>query len=662
MKYNVIHLINDQPAKNGDVYDLSELLNLLNQGWKDGTLSCLSHDMLRPQAWIDTLGIVLDSKSASLYGLRKMPQNTEEIRWLKAKAKKFVYENFYSPPECDVDELQSGLRECLSGNENYLYLGCSCVCDEDIVSKKFPDIAKNCDKSGLIPLNRLSPIGIGVFEFGEYVIFAHEYFRRHLHRLNNINKELLDKLTCLSKNGANIKIALDFSLIGLKKTFFECFEYEHWWGPKFSNDVSNLKEGVCCHSASDEIKKFHKIHKQDFFWYKNNNEYTFETEEISLYKLHHTNFEYGCRYIHSIIDINKNMPIHLDGAIRGYSIDEMLERENTDITHQRRGLIYKKLWRVDGDINLSDWKELICHHYKDNPLAGEYLGPISVSAVNDKIENEDFKDFENAGPNCMISLLTKKKFNNYTDDFNVLVTKNIHIDGEPFSYVEDSFYELNKFFLQHNKKLSFHSDHIVVAFEDNFYDLPLIYHAGSKAIDNANFSLDVLSEFFKSSIGRDEFFSFSLAIEYEEYVLVFSLVGEIKDLYFLLNSNKIKFPNNKNKIDTFIKETYKHISEIKNSILPKIEINILGYISFKRIVLYENIDYFIERINDQDMFIYADPRLGELLGTKINIATEIIKTSCTSCKADYLTCPCLRSTNSSYTITDYNLLGFCAVL
>ena len=70
---------------------------------------------------------------------------------------------------------------------------------------------------------------------------------------------------------------------------------------------------------------------------------------------------------------------HLDGAIRSYDAAEMLSRLDLNLMHVERKTDYKKLWRVDGDLDIRQWKMLIHNFFRGNPLIAEYFGQPSGS-------------------------------------------------------------------------------------------------------------------------------------------------------------------------------------------------------------------------------------------------------------------------------------------
>lgn len=86
----------------------------------------------------------------------------------------------------------------------------------------------------------------------------------------------------------------------------------------------------------------------------------------------------GCRYVHSMLNPSTGLPTHLDGAIRLYNEENILERidKKNDISKCGKNSKYIKLWRIDNDFSVSLWKELISSFYRENSLIGQYFGGI----------------------------------------------------------------------------------------------------------------------------------------------------------------------------------------------------------------------------------------------------------------------------------------------
>ncbi|NOR44088.1 MAG: hypothetical protein GQ534_00750, partial [Candidatus Delongbacteria bacterium] len=492
MKIEIISLNDDLLNRKDIKFSIETLESSLHQIWKEGIPSCISHDLKRPFAWIKGMGLLLEPDICTLIGQINKPECVEDIEEIKKKHEEYIGQIHFNLSEEKLQIVIDKVSIELTEEAKFCNFGFDGVIDKNIVLRKFPKLFNSQDKKGLISLKNLNYYAPGVFEIGELIIFAHHYFRRSLSRLNNYNDDFLTKLYEISKVNSEVKIALDLDLIGLKSTYKNPLEFEYWWGPKFDNDISKINSGVTCHEAEGNLKFFHGIERTEFFWYEQDGKYALECEEISNQKLDQHDFNYGCRYVHSMVDKESKLPIHLDGAIRGYSSGDILKRLEIDISKQGRNLSYQKLWRVDGEIKILEWKELICHFYRDNTLPGEYLHPI----VNDEITsdlnrsqnvnienvNEELFDINQGdGVRCFVSYKEKDEYENFTNKFNLIVNDLVNVDNKTTFYVENCFCELEKLFRLENKKISYKQDYSIYTFEDTVDNYPLIYHSGDKA-------------------------------------------------------------------------------------------------------------------------------------------------------------------------------------
>lgn len=234
----------------------------------------------------------------------------------------------------------------------------------------------------MIPLTILlkdfSYLGQGIFKrrSGDLAVFTHIYFRRSQSLYNNFHFHFLDEL--LAKQGhkdVSIRLCLDKDLIGYAPSFHDTMELEFHWGPKFTEDISKIKHGISRHECDDFQRVYYGISRSEFYWKKDEHEFTFEMEELRNEPcLFEKDEIYHCRYIHSIYDTNKKKFIHFDGAIRSYDLDHMTERLDKTFLEYGRKAAYTKLFWIDGSLALSDWQSLCVHYLQGNPLIYEYFG------------------------------------------------------------------------------------------------------------------------------------------------------------------------------------------------------------------------------------------------------------------------------------------------
>jgi hypothetical protein len=81
------------------------------------------------------------------------------------------------------------------------------------------------------------------------------------------------------------------------------------------------------------------------------------------------------RYIHARWDVNKEKIIHFDGAVRLYDKTNYHRRieNNSDLKHMNIKASYKKLFRIDAEMDLLTWCDLTSRFFYNNELIEEYF-------------------------------------------------------------------------------------------------------------------------------------------------------------------------------------------------------------------------------------------------------------------------------------------------
>lgn len=111
-----------------------------------------------------------------------------------------------------------------------------------------------------------------------------------------------------------------------------------------------IPEGVTCHENEHYDNVFSNLLSTQFYWHIQDGKRTFECEELC--DKENVSFDdgqtmlWGCRYVHSMINLSTGLPTHLDGAIRLYNDEQILERidSKTDISKCGKKFgIYKTL-------------------------------------------------------------------------------------------------------------------------------------------------------------------------------------------------------------------------------------------------------------------------------------------------------------------------------
>lgn len=282
-------------------------------------------------------------------------------------------------PEASLDKLRALIAPHLNGNERAHGVHGTCLVAPGLAQRAASDVFDAVDKDGLVPLGMLDPIAPGVFRLGDVVLFAHPGFRSSLSRWNSLNAYLFDELQRLAGEATTtVKVRLDPDMVGLRTTIIEPMEWAYWYGPHFADTLETIPPGLTVHVADESLKFYHSISRTEFWWQSRDGQHIFEAEELrDQPTFSEAGDRYGCRYIHSIVDETTKQIIHLDGAVREYSEEGLVERLDKKLADAGRQTDYTKLWRVDGAAPLTSWKMLVHHHFRDNDLVAEYLEPAA---------------------------------------------------------------------------------------------------------------------------------------------------------------------------------------------------------------------------------------------------------------------------------------------
>lgn len=366
--------ITDGKNRYDEVFPFKTMIMAYNESDPIGLPSNYNHDSTRMAGWSFLTGIFIEPGKAYLTNELLIPENKEDQEKLNKRLIYHANRRYIDEHEKEIEELKSLLGDNLSEKALVAPINGVAIYDEGILYKLFPDLEPK-DKKGLVGLNELTPVGPGIFRRDKFIIFAHTYFRRNCALVNSLNTHFLSLLQSIDNPNLKVKIKLDPDLIGLYGTTSETREYQYWWGPMFNDDLTRIELGVARfkNEAYDNIST--NIDFTEFGWYEQDGHKTLECEEVQdRENIFEDVSYYGCRYIHSYLNSETGLPTHLDGAIRAYTEEQIVERIDTKIDKCERTTFYTKLWRIDGDMPIELWKNLITQFYRDNRQVGEYLG------------------------------------------------------------------------------------------------------------------------------------------------------------------------------------------------------------------------------------------------------------------------------------------------
>ncbi|MGX5683226.1 hypothetical protein ACWKWW_01595 [Chryseobacterium cucumeris] len=667
MKKSLSVLLSDQTSKYGTRFEVSAMEDLI---WKHSEMGIpihLSHDIHRPVGIMNPLGLYLESNLVRNLGICLIPEtDSEETDVLSFKKYSYI-KRISDRVDNNKKSLFDQVAASIVDKIQFIDAGTLAIVNKGIVKRLFPDLYASSlnDKNNLIKLKDLQKEfdykyqGIFIHKTLPLCIYCHHYFRRSLSRYNNFHYIFLDELMSYRHNNdIEIKIALDWDMIGYGPDVLQSMEFEFWFGPKYDDDISNIDNGLTQHKTEEHERIYYGISSTEFFWKSNKELKEFELEELRESDIPTEPNMYGCRYVHSIFDTTKQIFNHFDGAIRGYNAELYFERIDQKMTDFGRRSDYKKLFRIDGKLPLSKWKSLVTNYMQDNPLIYEYFGidkpegelqqsdetvrtTLTQQFMPYKIEKED-------GIKVLVSYHDKPNIpTNLTHC--VLIYDCISYNNIDKNIIEDEIIEIKKHLKQKGKELHIDSDILYAHSTDEYLNIPCIFHSATNPQQDVKDTIEVLKLIFTKIIERNlsKKISFSLSWNIEEKNVIISCVGHIENLLPWLSSLK-NIPTDREQMKDWLETLKIYLNTENHKVTDERLLNTIcqhdGILYFKRLPVS---DEFIENLNlenDNLNCILKIPddheKYREIIDKELTpcISYFGVQYKCSICNGDYSFC------------------------
>jgi hypothetical protein len=639
----------------------------LDQTWDKPLPSSIGHDVHRATGWTTVIALHLQPRLARIFGAVNYAENPEEMNFVRHVLDGTISRHIAALDQQKLAELKSRLAGALSENAKPHAQNCAAFHDSGLARRAFPNLFSKCDKDGLIPLRYLNGVAPGIFEEGGLLLFAHQFFRRSLSRYNTLNDPFLQRLSNTAKDRKlDVRIALDDDLVGHPGTLLKNIELQYWWGPHFSDKLDEIEIGVTRHEASQTERFFNAVSATEFWWYEQDGRKTFECEEVrdlDVPSMGKSATEFGCRFVHSILDLGTEHSIHLDGAVRLYTEDLMLERVDKDIMHFGRRADYTKLWRVDGVLPVEVWKTLINDYYRDNHLVGEYFGgkEEGEEAVRPKLikidEGGSIDEFAPCtmarGDGVRIAISYHPQSSNTLA--RVIDPRERYNNGEGWvDYVEACTVEFIKLIRRRGETVDLPDDVAIIAFEDMVTNLPLIEHCDPSALERARVTLEVIRDYCIALNGRghDRMVGFHVSVRFSDRDAHFSFAGHVADLCAWFRSDHARLPETVEAIGDWADAACDWLTKTfpKARDVPPLEnmIKKTGLITVDRKFLDPGEFEFRETAHYPVISLVKCPSIERALPLVkekglVAVPAFIIRSSeCTKCHASYRECACIK--------------------
>ncbi|NNE98936.1 MAG: hypothetical protein HKN25_07935 [Pyrinomonadaceae bacterium] len=251
--------------------------------------------------------------------------------------------------------------------------------NESEVLKIYPEIAELLDKDGLLNIDQRFQMFDGGIKYKHHFFHYHQFLRRGY--VSNPNFDFLGRFIryYLESNKTNtFRVAIDHTRIMPKEFFAHMFERGGWFGPPFNreklDDPREIGLFVVERRRPSLFDADGKLDRTEFLWSFRNGIKTFQIEEISNSEYFHDPY-YINRFVHSERDTADQNLRHFDGAVKIYLNNHYEDRISSRITDSARSFKKIKLFRLDGEINLDRWIDLIAMFFRGNEMIIEYFDP-----------------------------------------------------------------------------------------------------------------------------------------------------------------------------------------------------------------------------------------------------------------------------------------------
>lgn len=552
MKQELLCINSDSVNRYGIMITTEALEKSLKVTFDKGVPLLIGHDFHRPVGWNVPFGLFIEPGLTRLLAKKMVATDIDELQLFRKAIGNYLGKTYSEDFIQYEDEFIPLIKDHTTEEYTRIKAGCVAVIDSGITLRLFPGLFVNRDKNGLISLSELlkkfTYLGQGIFKHkdSKLAVYAHPYFRRSQSRFNNYHFHFLDELMSLKDNSEiTIRISLDEDMIGYAPSYHETGELEFHYGPKYSDDINDIKPGISRHVCDDTERKYYELASHEFYWKQDNNKKIFETEELKSQPSASSDESYHCRYIHSIYDATKNEFIHFDGAMRSYNQEAMGERENKTFIQYGRKATYKKLFRIDGKLALANWKLLITHYYQGNPLIYEYFG-LKEERDAFKIESPTYSKLQKLLPfdikkeEGLKILISYHPVAEDAHEGRYLDIPDVMGSGEKKIYcVEKGVYEIKNILRSMGEDLDIPAEWSLLKFDDRYWNIPSIMHFGQNVAAKLSLTILSMTKLFADMIEKkmDLDISLSLAFEMNSRIVRISSYGNIQHQLSWLQNN-----------------------------------------------------------------------------------------------------------------------------
>lgn len=667
MKQSFTVLNSDRVNKYGYLIPLSVMEDMMWETATEGVPMHIGHDMHRLIGCIIPFALYFEPSLVRHLGLALYPESEQDSNQIINLKRYSHHKNLNDDIEKNDNLLTNILKDKLSEHHKLVSAGTLAVLDKNIVERQFPELFKLSeeDKAGLIKIDDINKSfsykqhGVFIHKELPLCIYSHNYFRKSLSRHNNYHHLFLDEFMKHSEDkNITLKLAIDWDMIGYAPDFKPRLEFEYWFGPKYDDDISNISPGLTKHSCTEFERNYYEISSTEFFWKNNKNLKEFELEELRENNAPTMDDFFGCRYIHSIYDTQKKTFIHFDGAVRGYTSDLFFERMDKNMTEFGRKSEYKKLFRIDGALQLKDWKNLITKYMQGNPLIYEYFDMDKPKSQfdDDELKRSLLEEFvphsitKDEGIRMLVSYHERnEKFK--AESHSVSIYDIVSDGNSDFQVVESNIIEIKKALKRLGRNLQIKDDVLIGDFKDEYWNIPCIFHNSESLEDDIRITLLAFKSVFSKMIERNLncYISFTLSWNMEDKEVRVSSYGHVENLFdWLVSFNKI--PSERNNFKKWLENQREYLNsnfkEVVNKPFIKDIAQFDGVLYVKRVMVQDKFKITPKEVDNSLIGEFIIPptekdKYSSLIDGTISpvMAYIIDKNTCSKTGMDYMDSP-----------------------
>lgn len=563
MEYLTGIYLTDEVLHNGTQYNVKDLERMV---WlsKTGMPSSISHDVHRTVGWTRVNGLYLSHEKSYVLGKTGLAETDKELQRIADKVNLAYQKRIKSALQKYGREFINLLTaKGIEENRTHpLYCNMLTMGYDDIVADLYPKLVNKKDDDGLILIQDILKsfvyFGQGIFreKYGQITIMLHPYLRLSQSVFNDFDYRFVKLLMAVYEAGnKTVKVKIDLDRVGYAPSFLATHNDDYWFVPDYDDRIDFIGDGIQTYQMPKSYAVFNQLDRTEYKWEKRKGDITqLEMEEVIIEKAPMLTKEtYACRYLHAMFDTKTEKFNHFDGAIRSYDADKLYDRIGVPMDQAGHNTDYTKLFRLDDNIPVKVWKELITQYLQGNPSIYDFLGvtpPKTILTVDERPSDplQTYVPYiikKGDGVRIYVSYHERRNCNEERtfDTVDRLETEEGKIDCMEFQSVE-----VAKAIWKEGGRLNLPEGIRYIIVEDYNHNIPVIMHGDDMLDQNLRVTLNGIKRLMKCHVEKndDDVYSFCLSWNMDDSNVCLSFLGHVDDLYKWLKKNNAIPTNHSN--------------------------------------------------------------------------------------------------------------------